>query len=231
RKINSIPHLLEPFPLRPGEEFTIGSGFIINEGRQVVTNRHVVEKGNTFYVRNGIGELRKARVLRTGTVDDLAILTFEEPFSPTSALALDASGGVRTGQKAIVIGFPLANIVGEQAPSITNGIVSKDTGLGDDPKTFQLTAKLNKGNSGGPVLGEDGRLIGIAVGKLDSMKIASEQGHLPEDINIAIKAERLLSFLGHQVGDGAAVVEIHDLESLYEMMLPRVVMVVSLDRR
>jgi S1-C subfamily serine protease len=117
-------------------------------------------------------------------------------------------------------------MLGEGSPSLTNGVVSKRTGLKDDPNTFQITAKVNKGNSGGPVFDMRGNVVGITVGKLDTKKIGEDQGFIPEDVNFAIHVDRLPQMLGTSVHDNQQADEF-SAETLYQSMLAKVVMVAT----
>jgi serine protease Do len=125
------------------------------------------------------------------------------------------------------MGFPMAGILGWQQPSLTEGIVSKTSGFQDNPNTFLITSKMNKGNSGGPIFDRKGRLIGIAVAKLDTTAIYEKKGILPEDVNIGIKVSRLLSFLNKSGGGNRSVASEVSLEELYQDMLPKVVLVAA----
>ncbi len=230
RPAAKIPHVLkrpEPLPLRPGAMLNTGSGFIIDGGRYVITNRHVIANTGNVAVRSGTGEVRKARVLRVSSDDDLAILELARPFPESYAIPYDQMGDAGTGRSAVVMGYPLTGLIGWRQPSLTEGIVSKASGLGDNPKTFQISAKMNKGNSGGPILDYRGRLIGIAVAKLNTTKIYEKKGSLPEDVNIAIKASRLLNFLKQPVNEGPPPLPETSLEELYQVMLAKVVMVAA----
>ena len=68
------PNLIEPWPIENGEYAYTGSGFITNKGKEVITNRHVIEDAKRLYVRNGYGELRSAKVLKMSGSDDIALL-------------------------------------------------------------------------------------------------------------------------------------------------------------
>jgi S1-C subfamily serine protease len=99
--------------------------------------------------------------------------------------------------------------------------------MGDDLGTFQLTAKVNKGNSGGPVFDMAGNVVGITVGKLDSKKIQDEQGFVPEDVNFAIHIDRLPKITNASLdGKEPNTVELNT-EELYQAMLGKVVMVAT----
>jgi len=218
----------EPLPLPEGVMLSTGSGFIIDGGRYVITNRHVIDKTGKIAVRTGTGEVRTARVKEIAKDDDLALLELSEPFPSSYAITTNQMGDGNTGRSAVVMGYPMAGIIGWQQPSLTEGIVSKASGFKDNPTTFLITSKMNKGNSGGPIFDRQGRLIGIAVAKLDTTKIYEKKGNLPEDVNIGIKASRLLSFL-NRTGNGnnqSPSPEV-SLEELYQMMLAKVVLIAA----
>lgn len=221
---------IEPFPDIVYEHAGgTGTGFIINDGRQIVTNRHVVEDSYKIFVRNGFGELRFANIEKMSEYDDLALLTLDTPYNSEYSLTIPENYKLRPGQSAIVMGFPLASSIGDTSPSFTEGIVSKITGLYDNTGKFLITSKLNKGNSGGPIFSETGELIGVAVEKLDSLLVIKDNKQVKEaieDVNVAIKIDRVKRFI--QSSEPVQNLPNLDLEDLYELKLPSVVMIVSL---
>jgi len=219
----------EPLPFAPGSTYLSGSGIVLEGGRLIVTNRHVIEGMESIYVRNGTGHVRQARVIKISREDDLALLEIETQFPEGAAFQFAELVDPAPGRSAVVMGFPLVDLLGDNQPALTEGIVAKTTGLGNDPKTFQMTTKINKGNSGGPVFDRQGRLMGVTVGQTDAADIYRKTGFMVEDMNIGIKADRILHFLGRSatatpVGGGNAEM---NLEDLYQMMLPRVVLVAA----
>lgn len=216
----------EPLPFAPGSAIMTGSGVVIEGGRTIVTNRHVIEGMTTVAVRNGTGHVRKARILRISSEDDLALLEIDQPFPEGSATAIGELSDPSPGRPAIVMGFPMIGVFGDEQPALTEGVVAKTLGLSNDPNTFQMTTKINKGNSGGPIFDRRGRLIGVSVSKVDVAGIFEKKGILVEDINIGIKAGRILRFLGRSASTQPAGAEI-DLEDLYQEMLPRVVLIAA----
>ena len=219
------PDLLEPWPIQAGEYAYTGSGFITDNGSHVITNRHVIEDAKRLYVRNGYGELREARVLKISGTDDVALLKLDSPYDEKISRTIPKDYPVKPGQDVYVIGYPLADILGENKPSITQGIISKSTGMLDDPGTFQITAKLNQGNSGGPIFSKEGNILGIAVAKIDKTLMLQESGMIPEDVNFGIpvsRIERLTGKSSHKIFN-----EDLDLEILYEAVLPSIVMILN----
>lgn len=221
----------DPLPFAPGSMLMTGSGIVLEGGMQIITNRHVIEGMNVIYVRNGTGHVRKAHVAKVSRDDDLALLEIDAPFPENAVIPLADLIDPAPGRTAIVMGFPLINILGDEQPSLTEGIVSKNLGLANDPNTFQMTAKVNKGNSGGPVFDNRGHLIGVTVAKMDSASIYQHSGAMAEDINLGIKADRILNFLGKApnptlMSTAESGPEI-SLEDLYQQMLPRAVLVAA----
>ena len=215
------------FPFPAGVMITGGSGFIVDEGRKIITNRHVVEGGKAFAVRTGLGEMIKARVLFLSPTDDIAVLELEEPLPADRAVPANAYAKPGVGRSVVVMGYPLWSVLGEGAPSLTNGMVSKRTGLQDDKGTFQLTARVHRGNSGGPVFDLAGHVVGITVGKLDTKKLQDDDGKMPEDVNFAIHVDRLPPIANIQLVSNAPASPELGTEALYQVMLGRVVMVAT----
>jgi S1-C subfamily serine protease len=219
-----LPQKLQSFPFSAGTRLVTGSGVLVDQGRRIITNRHVVAEGRNFYVRNALGDMSAARVEKLGSNDDLAVLVLDKPFLADKALRPDQFGKARSGASIAVMGFPLSDMLGSNTPSITNGIVSKATGMRDNVETFQVSAKMNKGNSGGAVFDQTGNLVGIAVGKLDLVKIMQGEGFLPEDVNFAIHSERI-GQLGIATRMNGASGKALSLEELYQQYIGTVVLV------
>ena len=80
------------------------------------------------------------------------------------------SKGVPAGMDVVTIGYPQVAIQG-LTPKITKGIVNSSTGLRDDKNSFQFSAEVQKGNSGGPLIGPGGTVVGVVQSKLDALKL------------------------------------------------------------
>ena len=217
---------VQRFPFPSGVTIIGGSGFVVDAGRKVVTNRHVVEGGKEFAIRTGLGEVIKARLVFTSNTDDIAVLELAKPLPADRAIPSSSFVKPQVGRNVVVMGYPLWYLLGEGSPSLTNGVVSKRTGLRDDAGTFQITAKVNKGNSGGPVFDMRGNVVGITVGKLDIKKIGDDQGFLPEDVNFAIHVDRLPKMLNISATNEEQRNEL-SAEELYQSMVGKVVMVAT----
>ena len=78
---------------------------------------------------------------------------------------------------------------------MTTGTISALSGLGNDCRTIQITAPVQSGNSGRPLLGDGRGLVGVVVGKLNAMKVAEVIGEIPQNVNCAVSLGTLQSFL------------------------------------
>lgn len=165
-----------------GSSISSGTGFIVataDDGALVVTNRHVVEQDpDAVYVvldywdwRMGGGTKIKAEVAAPWEDLDLVILMTESPLEGRVSLPMMESDRVSVAQEVYALGFPgVADDVtddGVMLPStiddisVTRGVVSKLNATIDGAAAFQMDATINHGNSGGPLITEDGYVIGI----------------------------------------------------------------------
>ena len=223
--LEQSPLVARPFPFPPTTQLVTGSGFVIDGGRRVITNRHVIEGTTEIYVRNSLGDLSRARIDKKSSTDDLAVLVLDKAFPNKRAVTMEQFAPARAGANIAVLGFPMIDILGSVTPSITNGIVVKETGMQDAPEMFQLSAKMNKGNSGGAVVDSRGRVVGIAMGKLDTVKIMQGDGFLPEDINFAIHVARLKTLGVSPNLSLASTTREMSLEEIYQRYIGSVVMI------
>ena len=125
------------------------------------------------------------------------------------------------------MGYPMSSILGRYNPSISQGIISKTSGFGEMAGEFQITAKMNKGNSGGPIFNDKGQIIGISVGKLNKNEILKKDGFIPEDVNIGISGPVVLNFLNMPIKASIQEEIKYDATEIYEFMRPSVVFIVG----
>jgi len=69
------------------------------------------------------------------------------------------------------------------------------SGLGDNQTQFQISAPVQQGNSGGPLLDRQGHVIGVVVSKLNAARVAQRTGDIPQNVNFAVKGTEALDFL------------------------------------
>jgi serine protease Do len=136
----------------------LGSGFIIDPSGIIVTNRHVVEGATDILVTLQDNTLLRATLLAEADQTDVALIKVT-PDAPLSTLRFGDSDTVRVADHVLAIGNPLG-----LGGSVSRGIVSalnrdiRDTPFDD---YIQTDAAINHGNSGGPLLNEQGEVIGM----------------------------------------------------------------------
>ena len=206
-----------------------GSGVILNDGNWVITNKHVIEGSKYIVVRNGLGKVRDVEFVEVPTDEhiDLALLKLKNPFPRDYSLSISDIKSPKAGEQIYVMGYPMSSILGRYNPSISQGIVSKTSGFGEITGEFQITAKMNKGNSGGPIFNGKGEIIGISVGKLNKTEVLNKDGFIPEDVNVGISGQVLSNFLNMPIKANLNESEKYDASQIYEYMRPSVVFIVS----
>jgi S1-C subfamily serine protease len=139
-----------------------GSGFIINQEGEILTNNHVVQGATQLTVKLADQKEFKAKVLGRDPRSDLALIKIEAP-GKLPSLHLGESDNLVVGQKVLAIGNPF----GFQG-TLTTGIVSSlDRSIQTEDSQvplegmIQTDAAINPGNSGGPLLDSHGSVIGI----------------------------------------------------------------------
>ena len=168
-----------------------GSGFFITNDGYFLTNYHVVQGGSTIRLVTETGSVN-AKVVQLDYAVDLALLkvdsrTFQSiPFLGTDEVAL--------GADIFTIGFPMPDLQGF-SPKMTKGVISSMKGMHDDDKEYQIDAAIQPGNSGGPVVNNNGEVVGVVVASLREQYVAETKGILPQNVNYAIKKKHVIDFL------------------------------------
>lgn len=141
-----------PFKMKDNPR-SAASGFFVDKEGRLLTCAHAVENGAAITVKipKEGDRVFKVKVLAMCPFFDLALLQLEDKAYTTNYIELD-DGEVQTGQTTFAVGFPL----GEKNLKTTKGIIS-----GQQSNLLQTDAALNAGNSGGPLLNESGKVIGI----------------------------------------------------------------------
>lgn len=168
-----------------------GTGFVVAP-RQVMTNHHVAEGCTAMIARNAAGQEIAATVIAVDARRDLALLRTEADAGPV--LPFRRTAEVRRGENVVTYGFPLAGLL-SSGPTLTTGDVSALAGLGDNPRQIQISAPVQQGNSGGPLLDLRGHVVGVIVSKLNAQRIAQATGDIPQNVNFAVKHTEAVDFM------------------------------------
>ncbi|UWR13615.1 S1C family serine protease [Sulfitobacter sp. M368] len=172
--------------IKPDRKRGSGSGFVVSDRGHVLTNAHVVEGCSAILVDGISGTL-----VDTSSEFDLALL--QAKLGDSKSVAVFSASPAMLNSDVTAVGFPYAGLLG--GINVTRGSISSLKGLGGDSNTFQITAPVQSGNSGGPVLASDGEVVGVVVSKLDATLMAQKGGDVPQNVNFAIRGEIAKLFL------------------------------------
>lgn len=171
-----------------------GTGFLFSNNGHILTCAHVIgdAKEATIWLD---GIRYETEVIAFDETLDLAILKTRSPVKGIVPISFKNSSKYRMGEDIFTIGYPISNLLGNNA-RLSKGLISSPTGLKDDPNQIQISAEIQPGNSGGPILDDDGIVIGVVQQTLNPWKMAQQTGGaLPQNINFGIKANIVLDFI------------------------------------
>ncbi len=148
----------------PGPSHGVGSGFVLDTGGNIITNRHVIQGASKVTVTLNDGKEYAAKVIGKDAQTDVAVVRLEKPPANLTAARIGDSDKLEVGEWVVAVGSPLGL---EQ--TVTAGIVS---GKGRPGRHVQMSgkrvrgyiqtdAKINPGNSGGPLVNLDAEVVGV----------------------------------------------------------------------
>jgi putative serine protease PepD len=173
-----------------------GSGFVYDESGHIVTNEHVVAGADSISVKFWNGTSYKATLIGSDASTDLAVLQVDAPSSLLHPLSLADSSKVNVGDGVVAIGSPFG-----LEETVTSGIVSALHRSMNAPNNFtindsiQTDAAINHGNSGGPLLNMQGRVIGV------TSQIESDSGG-SDGVGFAIPSNTVRSIVSQLISNG-----------------------------
>ncbi len=146
-----------------------GTGFAVSTNGYIATNLHVINGADSVYIQNNLGESFKVKVILKDPEYDIAILKIDDKnFKNLTALPYTIKrNSTGVGENVYTWGYPKDDAV------LGEGYVSSKSGFIGDTTQYQVAIPLNPGNSGGPLLDNNGNLVGIISGKETSAEGAS----------------------------------------------------------
>ena len=169
-----------------------------NEGH-LITNAHVVKDCLDIRVGMGQGNFEAGKLVAKDPTNDLALLKVDAKPARVGALRF----GARQGENVEAFGYPLSQVLATSG-NFTTGIVTALAGIGDDSRFYQISAPVQPGNSGGPLLDENGNLIGVVSSKLNFLERDQERRRYPAEREFRDQGfgrRKLPSGQQHQVPD------------------------------
>ncbi|OGO18454.1 MAG: hypothetical protein A2Z15_02820 [Chloroflexi bacterium RBG_16_50_11] len=177
-----ITAMASPAVVRIKTNLGSGTGFIIGSSGLIMTNNHVISDATEITVYLTDGTSYAGTVQSRDMVRDLAIVKIQATGLPTLEIA--SLDGVSAGQQVYVLGYPL----GQENVSVTSGLLSSiEFDDGRNVTWLQTDSAVNPGNSGGPLLDSQGRVIGVVAAKMVGVSV--------EGIGFAISANTVNTYL------------------------------------
>jgi Trypsin-like peptidase domain len=157
-----------------------GSGIFVSYDGHVLTNNHVIEDCSRLRMEQPVSGAMVATVVARDVSNDLALLRT----SSRPTIVAKFRSQTRLGQSIYVFGFPMFPNLSSSG-NFTIGSVTALTGPGDDTGLVQISAPVQPGNSGGPLLDKRGNVVGVIVARIEKL----------QNVNFAIKSSIALNFL------------------------------------
>jgi S1-C subfamily serine protease len=181
-------------PAQAKPKFMTGSGIVVNSSGDVLTNQHVVKSCKSVLVKGMNMAPVAARVDAVDPKNDLALLKIDPaPAAGKPAAFRRQSRPAKLGESIGVIGYPLTGILSAE-PKATFGQINSVAGANNDYTLLQISAPIQPGNSGGPVLDVSGSVIGVIVSQA-SLALTAIAGAIPQNVNFAIRGDFAQIFL------------------------------------
>lgn len=210
----SVAVIVECFTVDGEWYYGYGSGFFIGKEEEkpqyIVTNHHVIQEFLQYGAGRGESELyvvydqdhyEEVYVQDSDEVKDLAILRLAKPTDKRKPLMLEKPDSGSIGSNVYAIGFPAVaddvlnavSIFSTDDATVTSGTISRlITQSGTGRRVIQTDATVHPGNSGGPLVNEDGNVIGV-----NTFIVTSDDGSKIEGMNYAVSIEELIPMLNN----------------------------------
>ncbi|MEP1943464.1 MAG: trypsin-like peptidase domain-containing protein, partial [Sulfitobacter sp.] len=136
----------------------LGSGFLISEAGQIVTNHHVVDGAQSVQVTLSDGRIFDAEVIGSDPATDIALISIQAD-AAFPYVSFGSSEEMRVGDEVVAVGNPFG-----LSSTVTSGIISaksRDIHAGPYDEFIQTDAAINRGNSGGPLFNNNGDVVGV----------------------------------------------------------------------
>lgn len=167
-----------------------GTGFYIAP-TTLVTAAHLIEGCSAIGMADGTA----LEILAADPSLDIAVLGGA---TDTGAwLKLSALEVPKLGEQVTTLGYPYSTSL-DQGLTVTSGNVSALRGVDGSSNRVMITAPVQPGNSGGPLLNKKGSVIGVVVSRVDDIAMLEETGTLPQNMNFAVPSGPLLTFLAKE---------------------------------
>jgi S1-C subfamily serine protease len=170
-----------------------GTGVVISQSGFVISNNHVTENCGQVFLRRADRVPVPATVLVSSDAPDLSVMQTSNTFDTAAVLRILPEP--RLGEAVYIYGFPMFGALATSG-NFTSGLLSAINGFQDDPQYLQMSAPVQSGNSGGPLMDGSGAVVGIVTAKMNGqIESGSDTVDVPQNVNFAIKSKAVREFL------------------------------------
>ena len=152
----------------------------------VLTNHHVIKQCKDIQVLRSGDIPHEAQISRADPQNDLAVIKVKTQYAVEDLAVFRSGKSVRAGETIAVFGFPLVGTLSVSG-NISSGNVTALSGIGDDVRYLQISAPVQPGNSGGPLIDASGLVAGVVTARLNDAAAIASSGAIPQNISFAIK--------------------------------------------
>ena len=189
-----VPATARTQPQKPNPEsakgISTGTGFFISNDGYVLTNSHVIEGSSKISIVLN-GKSVSATLVDHDSSNDIALLKVNES---VEGLPIELKKKTKQGTAIAVLGYPNIGLQGNEQKA-TFGYINANSGIQGDTRYFQIDSPIQPGNSGSPMVIENGVVIGIASASLNQTAAIDATGTLAQNVNYAVKIAYALPML------------------------------------
>lgn len=177
------------------QSISTGTGFFISNDGYILTNSHVIEGSSSISIILN-GKTIPATLVDYDGSNDIALLKINES---VDGLPIELKIKTKQGAEIAVLGYPNIGLQGNEQKA-TFGYINASSGIQGDTRYYQISSPIQPGNSGSPMVNEQGVVIGIASASLNQTAAIQATGTLAQNVNYAIKiAYALPMLINHNV--------------------------------
>jgi len=180
----------ETIQKEPSHSISTGTGFFISNDGYLLTNSHVVE-GSTKFSIIFKGKKTTASLISQDQYNDIALLRCDVT---SNGLPIEFKSKTMQGEEISVVGYPNIGLQGNEQKA-TFGYINANSGIKGDVRYFQISAPIQPGNSGSPLLNSSGVVVGVVTATLNQSAAIEATGTLAQNVNYAIKIAYALPLL------------------------------------
>lgn len=167
-----------------------GTCFAVSPTGLILTAHHVIANASTVTVQFSGKGRQPAEVVQASTASDLAVLKVAAATNDFLPIAPQRSA--RLGQKVFTVGYPAIDVLGAE-PKYSEGTISALSGIQGEASFLQISVPIQPGNSGGALVDESGRVIGIVTSTAAISGFMKATGALPQNVSWAVKSEMAMA--------------------------------------